>query len=396
MKTKLAVASVLALAAALLVWALSPAAVEVSAVKVIQGDFERSLLEDGKTRVRARYTLSAPLTGQLERIRLQPGDAVQPGDEVARLWPVTSSLLDARTREEQVARVAAMQATLAKAQANVARARAALQQADKDLQRSQELAQTGFVSAHQMDASRLALALRQQDMAMAEQEVTAAQFDLARLQIGMATPRAGAGDAGPWPVKAPAAGLVLQVHRDSEGVVSAGTPLLDMGDPAQMEVVVDLLTDEAAQLPPSAPAELSRWGGPHTLQARLARIEPGAFTKVSALGVQEQRVHAVLALTSPRQEWLSLGDGFKVEVRLVVQRVASVLQVPVSALFPAGQQHAVFVIRDGRAHQTALEVMARNDHHAWVKTDLPAGTELVAYPPSSLRDGARIEVNQGP
>lgn len=396
MKKKLWMAGALALIAALLWWALRPSALEVESAQVTQGDFERSLLEDGKTRVRSRYTVSAPLAGQLARIRLQPGDAVRPGDVVAVLWPVASSLLDDRSRQEQLERVAAMNATLVKAQANVARASAALNQALKDLERSDDLAQKGFVSPNQKETTRLALELRQQEMAMAEQEATAARHDLERLQIGLAPPRTGPRGAGPWPVTAPAAGRVLKLHRDSEGVVTAGTPLMDIGDPRQMEVVVDLLTDEAAQLPAGAKAELTRWGGARPLQARLQRIEPGAFTKVSALGVEEQRVHAVLDLTSAPEEWRSLGDGFKVEVRIVAQQAAGVMQVPVSALFAAGTEHAVFVARDGRARRTLVEVLARNERTAWVKTDLPPGTLLVAYPPSALKDGDRIQILKRP
>lgn len=396
MKNKLVMAGALGLIAALLWWALRPSAVEVETAQLTQGDFERTLFEDGKTRVRARFTVSAPLTGQLERIRLQPGDAVRQGDTVAVLWPVNANLLDERARQEQVERVAAMQATLAKAQANVARARVTLDQAGRDTARTDDLAQKGFVSPNQVEASRLTLALRHQEMAMAAQEVTAAEHDLARLQIGMRVPRAGPSGAGPWPVTAPADGRVLKLHRDSEGVVTAGTALLDIGDPGQLEVVVDLLTDEAAQLSPGAKAELTRWGGAQALQARLGRIESGAFTQVSALGVQEQRVHAVLELISPAQEWRSLGDGFKVEVRIVAQQATGVMQVPVSALFPSGNGHAVFVVRDGHVRQAPLELVARNERSAWVNTDLPVGTLLVVYPPSALKAGDRIQIRQRP
>ena len=396
MKKKLWMAGALTLMAALLWWALSPSAVEVESAQVMQADFERSLLEDGKTRVRSRYTVSAPLAGQLERIRLQQGDAVQQGDVVAALWPVASTLLDERSRHEQWERVAAMKATLAKAHANVARASAALQQARKDLERSDDLARQGFVSPNQKEASRLALDLRQNEMDMAEQDAAAARHDLERLQVGMAPPRTNQSGAAPWLVKAPASGRVLKLHRDSEGMVTAGTALMDIGDPMQMEVVVDLLTDEAAQLPSGARAELTRWGGPHALQARLQRIEPGAFTKVSALGVEEQRVRAVLELTSPPQAWSSLGDGFKVEVRIVAQQAPHVMLVPVSALFPHASQHAVLAIEDGRARLQPLEVVARNDRMAWVKTRLPIGTWLITYPPPALKDGDRVKSRPSP
>lgn len=371
----------------LLAWAAWPEPLVVETAPLVRGDFVREVVEDAQTRVRARYTVSAPLAGQLLRPRLQAGDVVRAGQTMAEIWPASASLLDSRSQGEQAERVAAMQATLARAQANQARAQSAQAQGRADWQRSQALAAQGFVAATQQEAAQLAWHQRQQELAMAEQELAAAQHDLQRLRIGLQGPvRVPMGS--PWPVSTPVNGQVLKLHRDSEGPVVAGAPLLDVADPAQTEVVVELLTADAASLPAQASARLTHWGGEGQLAARLRRIEPGAYTKVSALGVEEQRVKAIFdwAETPPT----TLGDGFKLDIHIVAQQAQGVLLAPVSAVFPLGTGHAVFVIEGGRAQQRALALRARNGQAAWVEADLPVGSRLIVYPPSGLRDGDRV------
>ena len=211
--------------------------------------------------------------------------------------------------------------------------------------------------------------------------------DLQRLRIGLAQPAGRAGGAA-WRVTSPVAGRVLKLHRDSEGPIAAGAPILDIGDPAQQEIVTELLTEDAASLPTQAQANLSHWGGEGLLRARLSRVETGAFTKVSALGVEEQRVRAVFDWqdTPPA----GLGDGYKMEIRIAMQHAPGVLLAPVSAVFPQGQGHAVFVVDGGRARLQPVQLQGRNGQQAWLRTELPADTVLVAYPPASLREGARV------
>ena len=387
-KKNIAMVAASALALGLLVWAAWPEPQGVETARLTRGDFVRELVEDARTRVRERYTVTAPLAGQLVRPVLKPGDAVGADQVVAEIWPAAAGLLDARSQGEQRERVGAMQATLARAQANLARARVAEQQARADLQRAQSLGQQGFVSSTQQETALLTQQQRRQELAMAEQEVSAATHDLQRLRIGLSQP-AASGSGPLMRVRAPISGRVLKLHRDSEGPIAAGAPILDLGDPGQLEIVTELLTEDAAALPAQARATLDHWGGQGQLRAHLSRVEPGAFTKVSALGVEEQRVKAVF-------DWQDappggLGDGFKMEIRITVQQASGVLLAPVSTVFPQAQGHAVFVVEGGRVRKQAVDLLGRNGQQAWLGTELPEGAVLVTYPPATLREGDRVQ-----
>jgi HlyD family secretion protein len=187
------------------------------------------------------------------------------------------------------------------------------------------------------------------------------------------------------------AGKVLKIHQQSEGLVMAGTPLMEIGDPSALEVVLDLLTEEAAQIKPGTLVQLSNWGGPEILQGQVRLVEPAAFTKISALGVEEQRVNAVVDLVSPAAHWKPLGDGFKLDVRVLVQTEAQAIKVPVSALFPQGSRSALFVVEGGKAHLREVDVVARNGVEAWVKSGLTPGTQVIVYPDTELKDGDRVK-----
>jgi len=389
-KKTLGIAAAGLLAVGLLVWAAWPEPTAVETVRLARGDYVRELVEDARTQVRERYTVTAPLAGLLLRPTLKAGDAVTAGQVVAEIRPANPALLDPRSQAEQAERVAAMEATLYRAQANLARARAVEQQAQADLRRSESLAQQGFVSPNQQESAQLTLQQRRQERAMAEQDVDTATHDLQRLRIGLSQPRAPAG--GAWPVRAPVSARVLKLHQVSEGAVATGAPLFDLGDPRQLEIVTDLLTEDAATLPSQARATLGQWGKGGRLNARLSRIEPGAFTKPSALGVEEQRTHVVFeGLETLPQE---LGDGYRMEIRIVVEQATGVPLAPVSAVFPHGTGHAVFVVEGQRVRLQTVEVISRNGQQAWLRTDLPMGTALVAYPPVSLRDGDRVKMNK--
>lgn len=394
MKKKWLWAGIALLVLALLGWALMPAPVEVEVATVTQGRFERAVQEDGQTRVRERYLVSAPLTGRLERMALKQGDAVERGATVATLWPVAPALLDARTRAEQSAHIGTMQAAVARAQANVGRAAAALEQARAELQRSETLALEGFVSPNQNEVGRLGVRLREKELESARQDENAARFELAQSRIAVQPFTSSPAALGPqraMAVQAPVSGKVLKVVQPSEGMVAAGTPLLELGDPSRLEVVVDILTEDAAQIQPGTPVQLSNWGGAQTLTGQVRLIEPAAFTKVSALGVQEQRVNAVVDILSPPEQWQALGDGFKVDVRVLVQVVENAVQVPVSALFPVGARSGLFVLDKGVARLHSVEVAARNGVEAWVKTGLNPGAQVIVYPDTKLQDGDRVQ-----
>jgi HlyD family secretion protein len=383
---------VVVLVCALLAWAAWPQAQRVETAGLVRADYVRELVEDARTRVRERYTVAAPVAGQLLRPALQAGDAVQAGEVVAQILPASPSLLDARSQGEQAERVAAMQASLARAQAQHRRALTLEQQALTELQRQQALAAQGFISPAQLDGVQLALQQRQQESAMALQEVRTATHDLQRLRIGLAPPspepQAASGQTL-WSVRAPITGRVLKLHHTSAGPVTAGTPLLELGDPARLEIVTELLTEDAQSVPAQARATLGLWGTAKQWPARLLRIEPGAFTRVSALGVQEQRTLAVF-------EWLApvppgLGDGYRLDIRIVMEEAQQVLLAPVSSVFAHGSGHAVFVVEGRRVRLQPVEQVSRNGEYAWLRTTLAPDTRLVAYPPTTLKDGDRVQ-----
>jgi HlyD family secretion protein len=376
----------------LLVWALWPAARLVETAVVTQGRFERAVQEDGRTRLRERYLVSAPLGGRLTRITLRQGDAVAKNAVVALLWPNTPAMLDERSTAEQLARANAMASNLARAQAGVGRASAALSQARANLTRSETLAEQGFVSPNQNETGRLDVRLREQELESARQEEAATRHELEQVRVALrqVSTAGPAAQQRPFEVRSPAAGRVLKITHSSETVVPAGATLMELGDPSRLEVVVDLLTEDAAQISPGTPVQLANWGGSAVLEGRVRLVEPAAFTKVSALGVEEQRVNAVVDITTAPTQWQSLGDGFKVDVRVLVQVVEQAIQVPVSALFPVGGRAGLFVLEQGHARLREVEISARNGMQAWIRTGLTPGTTVIVYPDAKLKDGEAV------
>jgi HlyD family secretion protein len=377
------------LLASLLGWALMPAPADVEVATVVQGRFERSVQEDGKTRLRERYVVSTPLTGRVARIALKQGDSVERDAVVATLWPVAPSLLDERARAEQAARTGAMEASVARAQANVGRASAALEQTRAELRRSEALAQQGFVSPNQNETGQLSVRLREKELESARQEEDAARHEWEQSRIASKQfyqPLAGSQQRA-YEIRAPIAGKVLKLMQQSESIALAGTALMELGDPGRLEVVADILTEDAAQIKPGTVVQLSNWGGVATLLGQVRLIEPSAFTKTSALGVEEQRVNAIIDITTAADHWQALGDGFKVDVRVLVQVVEDAVTVPVSALFPVGSRSGLFVLDAGHARLREVDVTARNGVDAWVKTGLNPGTRVIVYPDTKLKDG---------
>jgi HlyD family secretion protein len=387
-RTRWISAAVAAAAVALLAWAFAPRPLAVETAPVALAAFERVVQEDGRTRLLERYVVSAPLAGRLERITLQPGDAVAAGAPLARLAPGLAPMLDARSSAQLRERVAAAQGGVAQAATRTAAARIALEQAEAARRRSESLAQQGFVSPTQAENDRLATRAAEQALATARAGEDVAAHDLAQARAALATAKAGPSGAG----------QVLRVLQESEGMVALGTPLLELGDLSRLEIVAELLSTDALQARPGTPVRIERWGGPDVLEGRVERVEPAAFTKVSALGVEEQRVRVRVAISSPRERWQALGDGFRVGLAFVVERQARVPTVPLAALFPRpvaeGGGPAVFVVRDGRAVLTPVTVRARGAASAWVGPELPEGTTVIVYPPAALRGGARVSLRQ--
>jgi HlyD family secretion protein len=392
--TALAVSGIALAALAAVAWAFAPRPLEVETAQVAEGPFEASVDEDARTRLRDRYVVSAPLAGRLDRIELREGDAVAAGAVVATLTPALSPLLDERSLRELRARVDAAQAGVERAAARVEGAKVAVLQARNDARRSEELARQGFVAPTKLESDRLALlaAQKDQDAALAERHVATHEVAQARAALGAV--QRGGGPA--FAVRAPVAGRVLRVVQASEASVALGQPLLELGDTAHMEVVAELLTTEAVKLKPGQAVHIERWGGAGELQGRVRLVEPGAFTKVSALGVEEQRVRALIDLASPAEQWRSLGDGYRVGVRIVVQAEPRALQVPLAAVFPRSDAAgvAVFAVDGPRARLQPIEVAARSATHAWVRGGLAVGSRVVIYPPATLMDGARVRTRQ--
>ena len=362
--TWIAVAAAALAVAGLLAWALAPRPLAVEIARVQAGRYEQAISEDGRTRLRERCTVTAPLAGQLARISLHPGDAVAEGAE----------------------------AGVQRAAAHAEQLRVALAQARADLQRSELLAQQGFIAPTRLESDRLALRAAQQGLESAVQARHMADHELEVTRSALATLQAG-GSAGGFVLRAPVAGQVLRVQQASEGMVAMGTPLLEIGDTRQLEIVAELLTAEALQAAPGTPVLIDRWGGPGVLKGRVRQVEPAAFTKVSALGVEEQRVNVLIDLDSAAAAAPGLGDGFRVGVRILTRVQEGALQVPVSAVFPQPGQPAgmaVFVLSEGMARLKPVVLGGRNGSQAWVQQGLAAGETVIIYPPAELADGARV------
>lgn len=391
-----------AVALGLLAWAFAPRPLPVEVAAASIGRFEASIDEEARTRVRDRYVVSAPLSGRLARIALREGDAVAAGDVVATLAPALAPMLDTRTEAELRARVETADAMVARARTRIARARVGVDQARNTLRRDEALARDRFVSANQLENDRLALRAAERELEGAEEDRHVAGHELEQARAALTAARnPDGGKADAFVLRAPVSGRVLRVAQASEGMVALGTPLLDIGDLADMEVVAELLTTDALKTPPGTPVRIERWGGEGTLAGRVRRVEPAAFTKVSALGVEEQRVRVLIDLLDPPARRGALGDGYRVGVRAIVQSRDGVLTVPVGAVFPhpddtgqdAGdgpERMAVFVLRDGRARLAAVELGGRNGRVAWILEGLSPGDRVIVHPGDEVADGLRV------
>lgn len=377
--------------AALLAWAFAPRPLPVETASAASGPFETTIDEDARTRVVDRYVVHAPLAGRLQRLALREGDAVEAGTVVATLLPAISPLLDERSVRELQARVGAAEAGVARAAARVAAARVAQEQARNELRRTEQLAQQGFVAPTKIDTDRLAAQAAQAELQAATdgEHVSRHELEQARAALGSAR----GGSAAGFALRSPVKGRVLKLHQTSETVLALGTPVLEIGDTARLEIVAELLTADALAARPGSAVRIDRWGGPGVLQGRVKRVEPAAFTKVSALGVEEQRVNVIVELTSPPADWAALGDGFRVTVSVVTRSEAKVLKLPVSAVFPqpgtAG--HAVYALEDGRARLKPVKVVARNGQEAWIGEGLAEGAVVIVYPAAAVADGVRVQ-----
>ncbi|MGB2713199.1 MAG: efflux RND transporter periplasmic adaptor subunit [Vicinamibacterales bacterium] len=380
----------LAVIGTLLAVALWPRALPVDVGTVTRGPLVVTVDEEGMTRVRDRFVVSSPVGGRVLRIELEPGDAVKRGQVVARVRAEAAPLLDERSRAEAQAAVERSRAALGRARAEEQRARAALAQLQRELTRIRELAKSRVVSSQELET-------READARVAEESVNAAAFAVraagSELQAAQArlTPTNTNTLGRVVTVTAPVDGVVLKRMRESESVVPPGDPLLEIGDPRQLEIVSDLLSTDAVRVRPGARSIVEQWGGDKSLEARVRRVEPAGFTKISALGVEEQRVNVVLDFVSPSTASALLGDAYRVEIRIVIWEAAKVLKVPTSALFREGDLWAVYWFDAGRARRTVVELGHQTAQEAEVTSGLTEGTRVILHPGDTLADGARVK-----
>jgi HlyD family secretion protein len=368
---------------------LRPKPVKVETALALRGTLVVSVNEDGRTRVKDRYVVSAPLAGSVARITLRAGDSIQQGQVVARLLPARPPLLDSRSREEARAGVAAAVAGLRQAETAIDRARAALRFASREAERQRTLLRAGATAAQTAEEAELAEQVRRKDLASLEfgRRVAGSELRLARAALA----RIGSPSREEFPVRAPVPGQVLRVLQESEAVVQPGAPLLEIGSPQSLEVVVDVLTTDAVHIKPGALVRIERWGGDSTLSGHVHRVEPSAFTQLSALGVEEQRVNVVIDLDPPRQRWARLGDGYRVEVSIVVWEGRDRLIIPGGAVFRQDDGWAAYVLEGGRARLRPIELGRRNSSETEVLSGLSSGVSVVLYPTDQVRDGVRAE-----
>jgi HlyD family secretion protein len=383
----------------LIVLALLPKPVPADMAPVVRGVLLVTVDEEGETRVRDRFVISAPVPGRLLRIALEPGDEVVAGETVlATFQPSTPIPLDARSRAEAEARVRAAEAALGSAEANDERADAELRYAQSVLERYRKLAEDQIVSSERLEEAELDLETRRKSQRASEFAVRNAEHELGAARASLVeaySSNPGHERGEPIVLYSPIDGTVLQRLRWSEAVVPVGEPLLEVGDSGDIEIVSDLLSTDAVRVQPGQRVLIEQWGGEHPLEGVVRRVEPYGFTKFSALGVEEQRVNVIVDFTGDPEARRSLGDGYRVEVRIVVWESEDVLQVPTSSLFRHGETWAVWTVEGGRATLREIEIGARNGLEAQVLSGLVEGAQVVVHPSEAIAEGVAVERRAG-
>ena len=380
--------------AAGLTFAFWPRAVEVDLATVERGPLVATVSETGRTRIQDVFVVSAPVLGRTNRIEVEEGDTVVAGVTVlAEIEPIDPALLDIRTQAEARAAADAARAALALAQSEEQQAQAELDFATADVTRIRELANRGTVSVRAVElaertyrTTEAALATSRAAVEMRQDQVRAAE---ARL-LGPSDAKATLPACTCIPIRAPVAGTVLRVLQESAGVVAAGAPLLEIGDLRDLEIVVDFVSSDAVRIDSGQRVILEGWGGLEALSGKVRRVEPFGFTKISALGIEEQRVGVVIDITAPAEKWARLGHGFEVEARVVLWEAPDVLKVPVTALFREGGGWAVFTVVDGRARAVDVTVGERMDTEAQILSGLARGDIVVRFPDDRIETGLRL------
>ncbi|MGB5472239.1 MAG: HlyD family efflux transporter periplasmic adaptor subunit [Gammaproteobacteria bacterium] len=383
---------VVAIAAAL-AWGFWPAPLLVELATAKRAPLSVTVEEEGITRVKDRFVISTPVAGYLQRISLEVGDAVQQGQTLALMEPLRPDVLDVRSRALAEAKVAAAQAAVNSAEQKTGAARAEAEYARSDHARKKQLQAKALVSREELEQAATRSRQAAAELRSAEFAVEVARFEREAAQTTLRYSISGNGDntAETVALKAPIASRVLQIHHESEGVVATGEPLMEIGDPAALEIAVDVLSADAVRIRPGTVVQLLRWGGPRSLDAVVRTVEPTGFTRISALGVEEQRVWVIADLVSPRTEWEQLGDGYRVEANFLLWQEDDVLQVPASALFRVGDDWSVFVAENGKARLRTVSVGRSSGLATQVLEGLQVGEQVILHPDDRIGEGVRVE-----
>jgi HlyD family secretion protein len=378
---------------ALITWALWPQPVPVDMAAIKRGPLEVTVEDEGITRIHDVYTVSSPILGKMLRSPREVGDMVVADKTlVAEIEPVAPTFLDVRSQRVNEAAVHAAQAAVDLAEAKIKEANSQLEFAKSDLRRAEELAASKTISARTLEKAKLDVDSAEAAVASAKATLEVRRRELESAKARLIQPgEANGGERSAVQVRSPIDGVVLKIIAESEQVVQPGAPLIEIGNPADLEIAVDFLSRDAVRIKPGAPARIESWGGDKILNARVKRIEPTGFTKVSALGIEEQRVKVILDFTGPESEWRKLGHGYRVIARVVVWHHNDALQVPLGALFREGENWAVFVVADGRAQRRLVKIGQRNLHAARVLGGLKLGEQVVLHPSDRVHDRVRVE-----
>ncbi len=384
------------------IWFAWPRPLAVDLAIVTKAPMEVTIDDEAKTRVRHVYTVSAPVAGKVLRISHPFGDrgiSVHVGDQVtadetvvAVMRPTTPSFIDARSREELQAALAAAEAAVNLAEAEVRRMEAALEFSRGELRRAETLARTDAVSVRSLEKARFDVVTNEAMLASAKAQREVRRYERASVAARLIEPSSAPpqlNSACCIQLRAPVTGRVLKIIQDSEAVVAAGAPLIEIGDPRDLEVVADLLSNDAVQIKPGARVRIDGWGG-STIQGRVIRVDPAGFLKVSALGIEEQRVRTTIDFVDPPEAWSRLGHDYRVIVHVVIWNAQDALSVPVGALFRKGEDWAVFAIKDGRARATVVKIGHRNNRMAEILSGLLEGDQVVLHPSDRVKDGISV------
>ncbi len=386
---------ILLLIVAGLIFTFRPQPIPVDLIKVAQGPMIVTVEEEGETRVKDVYMLSAPVTGHMLRIDAEVGDEVIAAETlVAQIRPINPEFLDKRSEEEARAAIKTAEASLALAEAQLVEAQSEFDFAVTELERANKLIQQQVIPQRALDNAKRDYKSKRAGVNTAKAALRARQFELAQARAHLVSPadvQTNDQNCQCVTILSPITGKILQVLHESEGVISMGTPLVEIGDPANLEIVVDFLSSDAVRIQPGQRVIIEEWGGESALQGTVRKIEPFGFTKTSALGIDEQRVNVIIDLSDPTEKWQRLAHGYQIEARVVLWESENVSKVPLTSLFRDNDNWAVYVEQENRAKLQHVKLGQRNGLEAEILEGLPEGSQVISHPSNQIVDGIRVK-----